>query len=76
MTALHILIGAAIAFIAAVVAVVLILLAINFALVRKLRSIIPLSPDAGPTAERLPAHGREKAGRYSGRTKSLRRRTR
>jgi hypothetical protein len=44
---LDIVIGAAIALIAAVIAVFLILLAVNVALVRKIRSIIPPSPDAG-----------------------------
>jgi hypothetical protein len=69
MTALYVLVGAAIALIAAVMAVSLILLAINVALARKLRSIIPPSPDAGPAAERLRA-------RYSGQTKSLERHAR
>ena len=45
-----IVIGAIIAVIAAVAAVFLILLAINIALVIKLRSIIPPSPHAGPPA--------------------------
>ena len=82
---MDIVIGAAIALIAAVIAVFLILLAVNVALVRKLRSIIPPSPDAGRTAERLPAHRGEKASdepqsaaasltaRYSGQAKSLER---
>lgn len=49
---LDIVIGVAVALIVAVVAVFLILLAIDIALVRKLRSIIPLSPQAEPAAER------------------------
>lgn len=72
-----IVIGAAITLIAAIIAVFLILLAVNVALVRKLRSIIPPSPDAGRAAERLPAHRGEKATtRYSGQTKSLERHAR
>jgi hypothetical protein len=58
---LDMVIGTIVALIAATLAVFLILLAINIALVRKLRSIIPLSPDAGPAAERLRARGSEKA---------------
>lgn len=58
---LDMVIAAIIALLAAVIAVVLILLAIDIALVRKLRSIIPLSPDAEPAAGRLRAHSREKA---------------
>ena len=51
-----IVIGAIIALIAAVAAVFLTLLAINIALVVKLRSIIPPSPHAGPpTAPPAPA---------------------
>jgi hypothetical protein len=49
---LDIVIGAIIALIAAVIVVFLILLVINIALFRKLRSIIPLPPDSGPTAKR------------------------
>jgi hypothetical protein len=60
---LDMVIGAVVALIASVMAVFLILLAINIALVHKLRSIIPLSPDAGPAAERLRAHGSEKASK-------------
>jgi hypothetical protein len=41
---LDVVIGAAIALIAAVIAVFLVLLAVNVALVRKLRSIIPSKP--------------------------------
>lgn len=54
---LDMVIGIVVALIAVVMAVFLILLAINIALVLKLRSIIPLSPDVGPAAERLHAHG-------------------
>jgi hypothetical protein len=74
---LDIMIGAAIALFAAVIAVFLILLAVNVALLRKLRSIIPPAPDAGRAAERLPAHRGEKASAcYSGQTKSLERHAR
>jgi hypothetical protein len=52
-------IGAIIALIAAVMAVFLILLAVNMALVRKLRSIIPHSYEAGPAAERIRPRQRE-----------------
>lgn len=52
---LALVIGALIVLIAAVVAVFLLLLALNIALVRKLRSIMPLAPDIGPAAERLSA---------------------
>jgi hypothetical protein len=45
---LDMVIGIVVALIAAVMAVFLIILAINVALVRKLRSIMPLSPEAGP----------------------------
>ncbi len=58
---LDMVIGIVVALIAAVMAIFLILLAINIALVLKLRSITPLSPDAGPAAERVRAHGSEKA---------------
>jgi hypothetical protein len=72
MTVLHVLASAVIAFIAAVMAVFIILLAINFALARKLRSIIPLSPDARSATERLHTNGSQKAsGRHSGRSKSV-----
>ncbi len=58
---LDVVIGAIMIFIAAVMAVFLIILAINIALVRKLRSIIPPTPDVRPAAERLRANGGEKA---------------
>jgi len=58
---LDMMIGAMLALAAAVMAVFLILLAINIALVRKLRSIIPLAPDAGPAAVHLRAQGSGKA---------------
>ncbi len=58
---LDMVIGAIIALVAAVVAVFLTLLAINVALVHKLRSIIPLSPDAGTATERLRGRGCQKA---------------
>jgi len=54
-------IGAVIALVAAVMAVFVILLGMNIVLVRKLRSIIPPSPETTPAAERLGAHGSEKA---------------
>ncbi len=56
-----VIIGIVIALFAAGMAVFLILLAINTALARKLRSIIPLSPDAGPAAGRLRANGSKEA---------------
>jgi hypothetical protein len=56
---LDMVIGAVAALVATVMAVFLILLAINIALARKLRSVIPLSPDAGPAAGRLRAHSNE-----------------
>jgi hypothetical protein len=58
---LDVVISIIIALIAAGMAVFLILLALNIALVRKLRSIIPLSPDTGPAAGRLRAYGSGKA---------------
>ncbi len=54
-------IGAIIALVAAVVAVFLTLLAINVALAHKLRSIIPLSPDAGTATDRPRVRGSQKA---------------
>ncbi len=58
---LEMVIGIVIALIAAAVAVFLVLLAINVALVLKLRSIIPPSPDTGAAAEHLRERGGEKA---------------
>ncbi len=58
---LDMVIGAIMVLIAAVAVVFLILLAVNIMLVHKLRSIIPLSPGAGPAAERLGSRGSEEA---------------
>jgi hypothetical protein len=58
---LDMVIGATTALAAAVMAVFLTLLAINVALVHKLRSIIPLSPDAGTATGRLHAKGSQRA---------------